>query len=579
MCGIYASIGKRTDAAQAVLTGLKILEYRGYDSWGVAYKEEGKSEMSVQKQVGKIGDAVIDSEIQSGIAIGHTRWATHGGVTQANAHPHLDCSKRLALVHNGIVENYTEIKASLIAKGHVFLSETDSEVVIHAIEEACKSVSLQESVRMVFQALSGLNALVVSDAQNEEIVIVKRGSPLVLGKGDNTTLLASDQLALAGHVQDICFLPDDVLVHLTKDSIVAIEVADNLPIDLAWEQIRIKADDVSMGEFKHFTIKEICEQPGILAFHANNRVFPEFSDGEIYFVGCGTAGVAGLFGSYAYAHYQQKHVSMYSGSEFEAFLPTVQANATVVFFSQSGETIDLVQHAQKLKAKGVRIIAVVNRTTSTLARLADQVIPLEAGPEQSVLSTKAFTAKMAVLLQMASANGAGVDIKKAADEIATITSAPYIEEHIQPISKVLSTTDHVFCLGREAYYPLALESAIKIKEITYIHAEGMAAGELKHGPLALITDGTPCIVFVPQGEGKDAMLSSTMEVKSRGGMIVGIAAENNPVFDWHIPVADCGMASPIAQITVIQLLAYTIAVELGRDPDKPRNLAKSVTVR
>ncbi len=580
MCGIFGYLGSRTDAAVITLEALKKLEYRGYDSWGVAYQVDG-GQLFVEKQVGKIGDAVIQQKRSSGAAIGHTRWATHGGVTQLNAHPHLDCSGKLAVVHNGIVENYQALKEELVTKGHHFISETDSEVIVHLIEEAAKNLALKAAASTAFQRLEGLNAIVVLEAETQQIVAIKKGSSLVVGKSERGCYLASDPVALTEHTQAGYFLEDDELILFADGEISCFNMATDQEKTLTFVQLEISAQAVEKNGFPHFLLKEIHEQPGVISnFNEDITEFSRHLQQKIVFVGCGTAYHAGLIGTYLFAQLKKVAVQAYSGSEFGYWRDLIDAKTTVIFLSQSGETADIIEHAQFLKKKGFPIFCLVNRENSSLDRLADFSIHLSAGPEIAVLATKSFVAKISTLITLAAGGeSAAKDLQASSQALQEILEPSFIEKYILPLAHQLSTAPHIFTIGRGTSYPIALEAALKIKEVTYLHTEGFASGELKHGVIALIEPGTPCLVFANDDENLKLTLSNAMEMKARGAYIIGVTTQADESFDWHIPVSECGIASIIPQTVISQLLAYHIAVLLGNDPDKPRNLAKSVTVR
>lgn len=589
MCGIFAYVGNKQTAAQMTLEALKTLEYRGYDSWGVAALiESEENKIVVEKHIGKIGNATLNSQLStlnSQIAIGHTRWATHGGVTDINAHPHLDEHGEYAVVQNGIVENYAELKSELLSKGHIFVSETDTEVIVHLIEELAKQLDFVEAVRQTFLRLRGLNAFVAMDKKTGDLVTVKNGSPLIIGKGDeNDSYLASDSVALAPHTKTIYYVNDQEMIVFKRDGIGLFDVRDGNQKEIAWEQLLFDAKAAQLGEYKHFMIKEISEQPGVgqavLATVIPEDFVAQTKGKKCWLVGCGTAGFAGFFGQYVLvnAGIDARYIP---GSEFGSFIDLVSQDDIVIFLSQSGETIDLIEQVNVLKTRNVPILAIVNREGSTLARLATTVIYLHAGPEQCVLATKSFTAKIMVLLRLGSADTQETrsSIQKALESIQSLLSPTYRETVIRPIAARLAKTHDIFVIGRGLSYPLALEAALKIKEVTYLHAEGIAAGELKHGTIALIEQGTPCIVFAANDSHYAEIISNAMELKARGAYIIGIGEKAESCFDAHIQVPDCGSSSAVASIVPVQLLAYEMALLLARDPDKPRNLAKSVTVK
>ncbi|OGH23934.1 MAG: glutamine--fructose-6-phosphate aminotransferase [Candidatus Levybacteria bacterium RIFCSPHIGHO2_01_FULL_42_15] len=586
MCGIFGYVGKQNNAAQIVLEGLRLLEYRGYDSWGIAVKSGKK--LMVNKQVGKIESAKTTLSA-SFLGIGHTRWATHGGVTENNAHPHLDCKQEIALVHNGIVENFVALKEELIIRGHSFNSETDTEVIVHLIEEYLKKEGFASSVRDSFNRLKGLNAIVVAYAVSRQIIACKTGSSLVVGQKNSDFYIASDALGITDHTKKLFFLKDGEMVIL-GEKLQLISIANGKKLKANFETIHWKQEDSKIGNFNHFMEKEIYEQPRVV------RTIARTADQDIislsrtikrargtFFIGAGTAFHACLAGTYLFSGIAKIHVNTAVASEFNYLEDFLTKESLIIALSQSGETIDVLEPLNRAKGKGSRIVALTNVLGSSLYRLADHSLILGAGVEKAVASTKAYTAKLALLLMLAHAmNG---EIKKAkknlletSKEIQRLLSAPS-RKNIRKIALVLKSSEHIYTIGRGVSYPTALEAALKIKEVSYIHTEGLAGGELKHGTLALVEKGTPCIVFAPNDDTYEAMISNAIEIKSRGGVIIGISTKKSSVFDYFIEVRDMGWARIIAQIIPAQLLAYYLAVERGCDPDKPRNLAKSVTVK
>ena len=586
MCGIFGYVGKQNNAAEIILEGLKLLEYRGYDSWGIAVKEDKK--LVSEKHVGKIGDARVNLP-QSTLGIGHTRWATHGGVTEKNSHPHLDCTKTIAVVHNGIVENFQELKTELIKKGHKFISETDTEVIPHLIEENLKHEGFSSSVRDAFGMLKGLNAVVVANAVSKEIVAAKTGSPLIVGIGDGELFVASDACAIVKHTKKVIFLKDNEMVILGKD-VQLLSLPQGEKLEIKPEEISWSYEVSTKGKFPDFMIKEIHEQPTVIRNIAKNysdqieELARKIKNAKgTFFIGAGTASYAALAGTYIFSKIAKMHVNTAVASEFNYLEDFLTCDSLVIALSQSGETIDVVEPLKSVKEKGSKIVAITNTLGSTIYRMADYNILLNAGPEKAVASTKAYIAKVSILLMLAySLIGRLEKIKKilleSANEIERLTGEEVIGE-IKKIAKVLSKKANVYAIGRGVSFPSALEAALKIKEVSYIPTEGLAGGELKHGTIALISKGTPCIVFAPNDETYESIISNAIEIKSRGGMIIGISPKKSEAFDYFIEVKDVDSGSYMAQVVVAQLLAYYIAVDLKLDPDKPRNLAKSVTVK
>ncbi len=588
MCGIFGYVGSKESASSIVLEGLKLLEYRGYDSWGIAVKNQKK--IAIDKHTGKITGATSNLP-KSTIGIGHTRWATHGGVTDSNAHPHFDCTQEIAVLHNGIIENFSDIKKELIQKGHTFISETDTEVVPHLIEEYMKKgkSGFATSFRDMFNRLQGLNAIVAMYAGGREIIAAKTGSPLVIGKDADGTYIASDASGIIRYTNKVLFLKDNEMVIL-GDTIQLLSLPSGKKLNPVFETIDWKIEDAGKGKFEHFMLKEIHEQPKVIRNIAKTykNQIQELSKiihqaKGTFFIGAGTALYACLTGTYLFSKIAHTHVNMAAASEFNYLEDFLTNESLIIALSQSGETIDIIEPLNRAKEKGSKIIAIVNALGSTIYRMADYKLLLGAGPEKAVASTKAYIAKLAILLMLAYAMEYNVKKAKellleAADEIERLLEKNNVQK-IANLASQLKNAQHIYTIGRGISYPMALEAAMKIKEVSYIHTEGFAGGELKHGPIALISQGTPCIVFVPQDETREAILSNAMEIKSRGGVIIGIGPENSPIFEHWIEVKDMKDAEGITQIVPVQLLAYYLAVEKGYDPDMPRNLAKSVTVK
>jgi len=614
MCGIFGYIGKRNDAPSIILAGLRSLEYRGYDSWGIAslYKKSSASwriknknylgKILVKKKAGKIGDANVNDLPQSSFAIGHTRWATHGGVSDSNAHPHLDCGGQLAIIHNGIIENYDEIKKEL-ANNHKFFSVTDTEVAIHLIEENYEKLRtkniehrktkqkdiLFEAVKKSFKRLKGLNAIIVMDAASGSLVAAKNGSPLVVGKGSGENFLASDAHALVPYTKEVYFMEDDELALIRTDNIYIGKVYEDSKKIPVFSKLTLKAQDVDKGNYAHYMLKEIYDQPDVIRKivegNSGTAQFARLIDKSFgtYMVGCGTAAYACLAGTYIFSKVAKKHLNWAVGSEFGYITDFITPKSLIFALSQSGETIDVLEAVKAAKLKGAKIGSLVNVEGSTLFRISDFKLLLDAGVEKAVVSTKAFTAKLAKLIMLASSLSNDRDevvsmLKKSVIALQQILTEKNLKL-IRNLVEIVVKKQHIYVIGRGLSYPVALETALKIKEASYIHAEGFAAGELKHGVIALVEEGTPCIAFLPNDETYSATLAGVMEIKARGGFIIGISFKNQDIFDYFLPVPDCGVATIIPATVTGQLLGYFLAVTKGLDPDMPRNLAKSVTVK
>ncbi len=597
MCGIFGYIGPKTNAAQIVLEGLKSLEYRGYDSWGVAVIPESPSTNSsdqnkivLKKMVGKIGDGTVAELPASTLAFGHTRWATHGGVTQENAHPHLDPSEQIAVIHNGIFENYEKFKTKLLDQGHVFHSETDSEVIPHLIAQYAKKHTFFEAVRATFLEMEGLNAFIACHVEQRMMIAVRNGSPLVLGFGKGENYLASDPAALLPHTKEVYFLEDQEMAVVTDDKIEIFDCISGQKKEYKTQHLNWDISQTQKGEYAYYMLKEIYEQPQIIASIAANATTHTKEIAatlrgakDVFLIGCGTAAYACQVGYYLFSKISGLRVNWAVGSEFGYNLDFISAKSVILALSQSGETMDILEPLKKAKSQGAKIIALVNVLGSSLYRMSDEKMLVAAGPERAVASTKAFTAKLAHLILLAFAYADRLDegkqiLTQAAEATRTVLSEKSVE-NVKKLAKVLKNKEHIYCLGRGISFPLSLETALKIKEISYIHAEGLSTGELKHGTLALIEKGTPCIVFLPDDETYSANLAGAMEIKARGGYVVGISSKKHDVFDYFIAVPDVKEATILPSVVVSQLLAYYLTLEKGFDPDMPRNLAKSVTVK
>jgi glucosamine--fructose-6-phosphate aminotransferase (isomerizing) len=608
MCGIFGYVGKRTDATQIVFEGLKTLEYRGYDSWGIAARIKTPNEsihehFIVEKQTGKTNQEQFNKTLASTraqLSLGHTRWATHGGVTVANAHPHLDCHNQIAVVHNGIIENFLELKQELIEQGHIFLSETDTEIVPHLIEEYLKKKEglpagrhgFATAVRHAFNRLHGMNAIVAAYAPSKEIIAAKTGSPLAVGVGVNNEefFVASDATGISKHTQKILFVADNQMVIL-GDTLQLLELPTGKAITPEIHKITWTFEDSNKGNYPHFILKEIHEQPKVLeniartysdkAQQLANLIDKAFGT---FMLGCGTASYAGTAGTYLFSSIAKRHINFTIGSEFSYLEDYIQKGTLIIPISQSGETIDVVDPVAKAKQKGATIAALVNVIGSTLYRQADHKFILRAGQEKAVVATKSFMSMFAILFLTAytlanKATEATQHLLNAASDIKTILQDEN-QKALKDLAEEMKNQEHIYILGRGLSYATALEAALKIKETSCVHAEGFAGGELKHGVIALIDKNTPCIIFAPNDETYDEIISNAQEVKARGGFIIGIGFKNNAVFDRFFQTADSKEATLLSEAAYAQLIAYYLALARGiTDPDKPRNLAKSVTVK
>ncbi len=585
MCGIFGYVGDHNNAAETVLDGLKTLEYRGYDSWGVAVEKQGI--LKLEKHTGKIGEAHSILP-KSTMGFGHTRWATHGGVTELNAHPHVDCSGEIAVVHNGIVENYQELRQKLV-KDHVFSSETDTEVLVHLVEDEMKHTKdFVQAVRTVFCEVTGLNALIAFYAKTHQFVAVKNGSPLILGFGQGENWIASDAQSLSRHTNTVMFLEDGEMAVITENSIDVFDLHGKKK-ELRKQTLDFKSEDTKKGNYPHFMIKEIHEQDKVLEsiLHRNDEISQmagKIEDKQLIFSGCGTANYISLVGKYFFEEFAKKRVEAIQGNEFSVVQDLIDSQTFPLFITQSGETIDIVQPMKMLKKEGKKFGVLVNALGSTAYRIADEKFLLGAGPEIAVGSTKVVSSMLATLLLLSGIIGKRKSeteqlLKDAIQSVKEVFKDTYTQTYLSPLAKKFIDQNDLYIIGRGVLYPVALEMALKFKEISYVHAEGFAAGELKHGMIALIQKGTPCIVLAGVHDGYQETISNAMEIKARGGWIIGISEKNNEAFDDWIPVKDVGIANAIPFIVLAQLLSYYIGVYKGNDVDKPRNLAKSVTVK
>ena len=608
MCGIVGYVGKQ-DAVPILLDGLKRLEYRGYDSAGIAVLHNGKIE--VRRSVGKLAnlEKAVAGKIVSGlVGIGHTRWATHGKPSEQNAHPHR--SHGCVLVHNGIIENYLPLKQQLQKEGYRFESETDTEVVAHLIGRQLKQGrGLADAVRAATKEIRGSYAIAaICESEPGTLVAARSGCPLVMGRSADATLIASDVLAMLSHTKEVTYLEEgDVAVVTGSD--VSIMDPEGRPVTRTATRITWDAATAEKSGYPHFMLKEIHEQPqtildtmrGRYRFETGEADLPDIglspeefaAVGKIWIVGCGTSWHAGLVGKYLLEEMVRTPVQVDIGSEFRYRDPLVQKDDLFITISQSGETADTLAAAREAKEKGARVMSIVNVVGSTLARESDGVLYTHCGPEIGVASTKAFTGQLTALYLLALHLGHVRGVLNANDGrvwLERVVSLPKYVEHILKreaeivaIAKRYHTKRSFLYLGRGINYPVALEGALKLKEISYIHAEGYAAGEMKHGPIALIDKDMPVVVLVPRDRLYEKTVSNLMEVKARNAPVIAFVSEGErdlgKVADAVFTVPDVpALLSPILFTVALQLLAYYIAVLRGTDVDQPRNLAKSVTV-
>jgi glucosamine--fructose-6-phosphate aminotransferase (isomerizing) len=605
MCGIVGIIGEK-GVAPDIIDALRRLEYRGYDSAGIATIENGHLERRrAEGKLRNLESRLLSEPLQGRTGIGHTRWATHGRPIERNAHPHMN--GRVSVVHNGIIENFRELKAALEPKGYVFESDTDTEAIVHVItEELDQGATLEQAVKNALSRLHGAFALAIIFAGHDELMFAARqGSPLAIGHGTGEMYLGSDAIALAPFTNAITYLEDGDWAVLRRDGV---QIYDRAGARVARPLVKSGASSllVDKGNHRHFMAKEIHEQPEVISDTLANYIdmttgtvnFPDLGIDlakvpRITLSACGTAYYAGLVAKYWIERYARVPVEIDIASEMRYREPPFGSGGLSVFVSQSGETADTLATLRHAKAEGERVVSIVNVRTSTIARESDALLPTLAGPEIGVASTKAFTCQLTVLACLAIALGkarGAITAEAERDLVQALIEVPRHmstilgnEKQFKAIAHDLSKTRDVLYLGRGTSYPLALEGALKLKEISYIHAEGYAAGELKHGPIALIDENVPVIVVAPQDDLFDKTVSNLQEVAARGGQVILVSdAAPEKVgckLAAHIalPVAS-SFTNPLIYAVPVQLLAYHTAVVMGTDVDQPRNLAKSVTV-
>lgn len=590
MCGIVGFVGNK-QASPIVLQSLIKLEYRGYDSAGIASYHDGN--IWLKKDVGNIGEVQEKhslDELPGNVAIGHVRWATHGSVNSTNAHPHVDCENQIAVVHNGIIENYQELRKELSAE-HQFVSDTDTEVVCHLIEDFMKEGnSLEKSVMMATQRLEGSYALVVISVKEPgKMVAIRKSSPLVIGLKDKETFVASDALAFLEHTNQIIFIGDDETAVITKDGVSLInkkgKIIKRKPSKIEWEW-----DQAAKGEYDHYMLKEIIEGPDAIQRAAlqdpkyiMDVAMSILRAKQVVITACGSSRYAALIGRYLFSELAGKFCDVVMASEFHYFAPSIDKNTVVIAVSQSGETADVMEGVRKAKAKGAKIISIVNVPGSSLTRVSDKVLFLNCGPEICVAATKSFIAQLVIfyLLAFAMMNDLEQGMKKLRSlSVGVNGSFHENSDKLKRLAELMKDRNDFYYIARGMNFAMASEGALKLKELSYIHAEGMPAGELKHGTIALIEDGTPVVAICPHDSTFNETISNAIETKTRGAFIIGISDEENEIYnEWiKIPKVE-SMFYPLAVVIPLQLLAYYLAISRGKDPDRPRNLAKSVTVK
>ncbi len=609
MCGIVGYIGNR-EASPILLEGLKRLEYRGYDSAGISTIANGK--LLMQKRSGKISELENElrhREIPGTLGVGHTRWATHGEPNSENAHPHDDCTGKIALIHNGIIENYATLKKELQAKGHQFKTETDTETLVHLIEDYYKDNGLLEkAVREALLLVKGTYGIAVICSDEPDVLVAARnGSPIVLGIGDDEYFVASDVAAIAGHTCNVTYLDDNEMAVLHRDNLV-IKTIDDRPVEKRIEQIPFELEKIEKGGYAHFMLKEIMEQPQTIFDSMRGRLLEEEGTAKlggiqndlesllyarrVLLSACGTSWHASLIGEYMIEEYARIPVEVEYASEFRYRDPILDRDTIVVVISQSGETADTLAAVREARRKRAKVFGICNVVGSSIARETDAGIYLHAGPEIGVASTKAFTSQVTVLSlitlllarmsSMSASRGREIvqEMKRLPEKVKKILDT---HEYIEQIAEKYANKQNFLYLGRGYNFPVALEGALKLKEISYIHAEGYPAAEMKHGPIALIDENMPVVFIATKDSTYEKIISNIEEVRARKGKLIAIATEGDDFIKTKVdhtiyipPTIE--FLTPILTIIPLQLLAYYIAAKRGCDVDQPRNLAKSVTV-
>jgi len=606
MCGIVGYVGPKK-VLPILLTGLKRLEYRGYDSAGIAIVQNDK--LNIQKRPGKISsleDVLNTQEFDGTLGIGHTRWATHGAPNETNAHPHIDCNGDIALIHNGIIENYATLRTMLTEKGHIFKTETDTEVVPHLIEEFYDG-DFEDAFRRALAELEGAYGFaVISKHDPDKIYVARQGSPLVVGLGEGEYFLASDVSAIVSHTRSVFYLNDGEMAILSRSGITT-KTISNVTIKKEIEQINFDIGRIEKSGYPHYMLKEIFEQPKTITDAFRGRIIQ--SEGrvrlgglseveeklvnaeKITIIACGTSWHAALIGEYLIEEYCRIPVEVEYASEFRYRNPVINKNEVNIVISQSGETADTLAALREGKYKGALTLGIVNSVGSTIARETDAGIYIHAGPEIGVASTKAFTSQVTTLIlimlliarkkSMSVVTGQAIigELIDLPDKIKSILAQSQVIEDIA--EKYKNKTNFLY-LGRGVNFPVALEGALKLKEISYIHAEGYPAAEMKHGPIALIDQDMPVVFIAPKDSIYDKVISNIEEVRARKGKVIVIACQGDKeiasLADHVIYVPESPVLMPILAVIPLQLLSYYIAVKRGCDVDQPRNLAKSVTV-
>ncbi len=587
MCSIIGYKGNE-HASSVLIEGLKKMEYRGYDSVGIATIKSGK--LLMRKGVGKVAEvnkSLRLDELPGKLGIGHTRWATHGGIVDCNAHPHLACNSTIAVVHNGIIENYDELKDELHRSGHEFSSETDSEVIAHLLEEYFEITrDIQLSMIFTCKRLVGSFAF-VAVFNSSTLCGARYDEPLIVGVGKDDYFLSSDILGFLNYTDRAIFLDNRDIV-VINDSDISFFNFDGDRISRKITQVALEFGDADKGKYSHYTLKEIHEQHQTIvkSMEQDKKNLEKFCDiitgaKNIYITGSGTSYHSALLAKQIFSK-SKIHVETIMSSEFQYSSDLLDENSVLLAISQSGETADVIQSVKSAKNMGAKVLAIVNIPTSSLARLSDSFLEVNCGPEIGVAATKSFTSQIALLYYVADIIGRKSNGISTSKELLTTTISQVLEldSQIESVANQIKGSKDVYILGRSLHFPICLEGALKIKELSYIHAEGMAAGELKHGPLALIDNNSIVIVIHPNDSTYIDTLSNIHTIKSRGAKIVGISNKKNEIYDYQITIPTISeFLYPLIEVIPLQLLAYYLSICKNANPDYPRNLAKSVTVK
>lgn len=594
MCGIFAIVSnkKDTNAAKSIFEGLKRLDYRGYDSWGIAVHQGTKIHST--KRVGEITKTKEFGKLpKSTIGIGHTRWATHGSVTHENAHPHYSSDKKFALAQNGIVENYQNLKSTLKKKGHKFLTDTDTEVIVRLIEEKQKSnQSLLDSVRTAFLELKGRNTIILITTSGE-IIAARNGSPLVVGLSENQReiFLSSDTLSFAPHAKKMIIVDNGQLIHYNQKTLDFFNIKNGQKLKKKIEKLDIKSVDVDKAGFDHFMIKEIYESPFVIQqvinqdeTKINDLVKAIKKARNIYTLASGTTGLAAAQIAYYLRQFAKIRAVSLIGAEAKSYFDLFSKEDLIIAPSQSGETADVLEVLEHAEKKGVKIATYVNMPGSAMTRMSDYPFMSGAGPEICVMSTKVFTCQISwgYLLSKATAGklqDGQKELVKTADAINRYLNNKSNHTQIKKLARKLIKANNIFLLGKSQNLQIIMEGMVKIIEGTYIHAHGIPAGDLKHYAITIMEKGVPVIVVVSNDDTKSDVINAVNEVKAREATVIGFASQQHESFDEFIKIPDLGETSAILNVVPLQLLAYYMTVQLGHNVDKPRNIAKSVTVK